>query len=58
MRQDALVSPGWWGVDLRDQPHIYTVQLLLDVFSRLFAEVRKLEKTNIRNVLEDCIRKQ
>jgi DNA-binding XRE family transcriptional regulator len=42
----------------RDQVHVYTIYLLMEVFSRLLAEVRKLEKTNARNTLENCIRKE
>jgi DNA-binding XRE family transcriptional regulator len=38
--------------------YVYTMYLLTDLFSRLFAEVRKLEKTSIRNELEDHIRKE
>jgi DNA-binding XRE family transcriptional regulator len=42
----------------RERIYVYTIYLLIDVFSRLFAEARKLEKTSIRNVLEDCIRRE
>jgi DNA-binding XRE family transcriptional regulator len=38
--------------------YVYTIYLLSEVFSRLFAEVRKLEKTSIRDELEDRIRKE
>lgn len=34
------------------QTYVYTISLLLDVMSRLFAEVRKLDKTGARNELE------
>jgi len=43
---------------LKKNRYVYTILLLGEVFSRLFAEVRKLEKTSMRDVLEDRIRKE
>jgi len=34
------------------QTYVYTISLLLDVFSRFFAELRKLGKTGARSELE------
>jgi DNA-binding XRE family transcriptional regulator len=38
--------------------YAHTICLLTVIFSRLFAEVRKLEKTSVRDELEDRIRKE
>jgi DNA-binding XRE family transcriptional regulator len=43
---------------LKKQTYLSTICVLAEVFSRLFAEVRKLEKTSVRDELEDRIRKE
>jgi hypothetical protein len=43
---------------LKKNTYVYTICLLGEVFSRLFAGVRKLEKTSLRDELEDRIRKE
>jgi DNA-binding XRE family transcriptional regulator len=40
------------------QSYIYATSLLIDVFSRLFAEVRKLDKTGARDNIAACIRRE
>lgn len=40
------------------QTYVMTITLLIDVFSRLFAETRKLDKTGARDELELCLAKE